>query len=252
MKDQTWDPGRYARNARFVAELGRPVVDLLVPQSGERILDLGCGDGALTLELISCGCEVVGVDASCEQIEAARSQGIDARVMSGEELTFDGEFDAVFSNAALHWMKRADDVIAGVRRALKPGGRFVGEFGGAGCVQTIRDGLAEALSRRGFDIDTLNPWYFPSPEEYEQKLRGHRFEVDFIKLIPRPTPLPTGLRGWLETFGERFTSIVPPAERDAFIAEVEELTRADLCSDGEWVADYTRLRFAATSGEPTN
>ncbi len=246
MKDQSWDPKRYAHNARFVAELGRPVVELLAPQAGERILDLGCGDGALTLELIECGCQIVGVDASPEQIEAACQQGIDARVMSGESLSFDGEFDAVFSNAALHWMKQPDEVIAGVRRALRAGGRFVGEFGGAGCVQTIRDGLSVALSRRGFDLAALNPWYFPSSEEYGEKLRQQQFQVDFIKLIPRPTPLPTGLRGWLETFGERFTSVVPEADRDAFIAEVEDLTRANLYKEGEWVADYTRLRFAAT------
>lgn len=249
MKDQTWDPERYARNARFVAELGRPAVELLAPRAGEQILDLGCGDGALTRELVDCGCEVVGVDASSEQIEAACRLGLDARVMTGEGLTFENEFDAVFSNAALHWMQQPDQVIAGVRRALREGGRFVGEFGGDGCIQKIRDGLAQVLAGWSFDFESLNPWFFPSPEEYGQRLREQGFEVNFIKLIPRPTPLPTGLRGWLETFGERFTSLVPEADRDGFIAEVEELTRADLYQDGEWVADYTRLRFAATRGE---
>src|SRR5450432_1631050 len=120
---QTWDPDRYARNARFVADLGAPVVDLLAPRAGERILDLGCGDGVLTAKLAPLGCEVIGVDASPQQIDAARKLGLDARVANGEALDFDAEFDAVFSNAALHWMKKADRAIAGVFRALRPGGR---------------------------------------------------------------------------------------------------------------------------------
>ena len=123
--NQSWDPDAYARNARFVSDLGAPVVELLAPQAGERILDLGCGDGALTIKLAEMGCDVVGVDSSAPQIEAARRLGLDARVADGERLSFDAEFDAVFSNAAIHWMKPVDDVIAGVWRALLPGGRFV-------------------------------------------------------------------------------------------------------------------------------
>src|SRR5258705_11792014 len=109
-----------------------PVVELLAPKAGERILDVGCGDGALTQKLVAMGCEVVGVDGSTEQIAAARAIGLDAHVMDTQHLTFDNEFDAVFSNAALHWMKRADDVIAGAWRALRPRGRFVAEIGRAG------------------------------------------------------------------------------------------------------------------------
>src|SRR5512142_2028530 len=139
---QTWDPERYARNARFVADLGMPVVELLAPKSGERILDLGCGDGALTEKLVAMGCTVVGVDGSAEQVAAARARGLDCHVMDGEQLTFNNEFDAVFSNAALHWMKRADAVIAGVWRALKPGGRFVAECGGHGNIKAIETALS--------------------------------------------------------------------------------------------------------------
>ncbi|MEE2710272.1 MAG: class I SAM-dependent methyltransferase, partial [Gemmatimonadota bacterium] len=120
---QSWNPDRYARNARFVAELGMPVFSLLDPKAGERILDLGCGDGALTEKLVEADCDVVGVDGSAEQIKAACQRGLNARVMDGQQLTFENEFDAVFSNAAMHWMNRPDDVIGGVRRALKPDGR---------------------------------------------------------------------------------------------------------------------------------
>src|SRR5881296_2393864 len=141
---QTWDPERYARHARFVSELGAPVVELLAPQPGERILDLGCGDGALTAKLAALGCAVVGVDASAPQVDAAKTLGVDARVLDGEHLAFEGEFDAVFSNAALHWMKRADVVIAGVWRALRPGGRFVAECGGRGCIATIETAMLKA------------------------------------------------------------------------------------------------------------
>src|SRR5579862_57880 len=145
---QTWDPDSYARNARFVSDLGAPVVELLAPRPGERILDLGCGDGALTAKLVALGCDVVGVDASAAQVDAARRIGLDARVGDGNLLNFDAEFDAVFSNAAIHWMNRPDDVIAGVSRALKPVGRFVGEFGGYGCVEKIKRALIASLKRR--------------------------------------------------------------------------------------------------------
>src|SRR5688500_15143750 len=134
---QSWSAEGYARNARFVADLGQPVLELLAPQPGERILDLGCGDGALTTKLVAAGATVVGGDASAELVAAAQALGLDARIADGQALAFEAEFDAVFSNAALHWMKQPDAVIAGVRRALKPGGRFVGEFGGHGNVAAI-------------------------------------------------------------------------------------------------------------------
>lgn len=243
---QTWDPERYARNARFVADLGAPVAELLAPRPGERILDLGCGDGALTAKLAAMGCQVVGVDGSAQQVAAARALGLDARVMDGERLGFAGEFDAVFSNAALHWMKHADDVIAGVWRALRPGGRFVAECGGHGCVATIVAALVEALGRRGIDGGRRNPWYFPTVEEYRGRLESRGFEVGHIVLIPRPTPLPSDITGWLETFGESFTSALPAGERAALAAEVREALRPRLCdAEGRWTADYVRLRFAA-------
>lgn len=243
---QTWNPERYARNARFVSELGMPVVELLAPKPGERILDLGCGDGALTQKLVELGCRVTGVDSSPSQIEAAKLLGLDARVMAGESLAFDAEFDAVFSNAALHWMKRADEVIAGVAKALLPGGRFVAEMGGYGCVAKIKNALVAALDRRGLDGQSAIPWYFPTAEDYSNRLRAQGFKVKHMMLFPRPTPLPGDITGWLETFAESFTSVLPVEARPAFIEEVREALRPELRNEeGNWTADYVRLRFAA-------
>jgi trans-aconitate methyltransferase len=243
---QTWDPERYARNARFVAELGMPVVELLAPRPGERILDLGCGDGVLTQRLVSMGCHVVGVDGSAAQVAAARARGLDAHVMDGEHLTFHDAFDAVFSNAALHWMTRADEVIAGVWRALKPGGRFVAECGGDGCVAKILAALTAALERRGIDAARVNPWYFPTTDDYGARLRARGFTVNCIALVPRPTLLPGDITAWLETFAESFTAALPATERPAFLDEVCNALRPELCdADGRWTADYVRLRFAA-------
>jgi trans-aconitate methyltransferase len=246
MTNQPWNAQTYATNARFVADHGMPVVELLNPQPGERILDLGCGDGALTIKLKELGGAVVGVDASENLIQAAQALGLDARVMDGHKLEFDRPFDAVFSNAALHWMKQPEQVIAGVIRSLKSGGRFVGEFGGAGNVATIHQALLDRMRAFGYDPEVLNPWYFPTREAYQIQLEAAGFEVTQIELIPRPTPLPTGVRGWLETFANPFTQALPEGERSAFLDTVIQTVKPTLCdASGQWTADYVRLRFAA-------
>lgn len=244
---QTWEPEGYARHARFVSDLGAPVVELLAPRAGERILDLGCGDGVLTKKLQDLGCTVVGIDGSAAQVEAAKKLGVDARVMSALELSFVDEFGAVFSNAVLHWIKDADRVIAGVWRALKLGGRFVAECGGYGCVAKIEAALVAALERRGVDGWAANPWYFPTVEDYRSRLETRGFRVDYIALIPRPTPLPGDIDGWLATFAQSFTSALPASDRPGFIHHVKEMLRPQLCdATGHWTADYVRLRFSAT------
>jgi len=221
-----------------------PVVDLLSPKSGERILDLGCGDGVLSLKLVELGCKVVGVDSSCEMTRAAQALGLDAHVMDGQSLAFDNEFDAVFSNAVLHWVKEPEKVIAGVWQALRPGGRFVGEFGGHGNVATIVAALGSALAARGGSAPS--PWYFPRPEEYGKLLEARGFEVGVIGLFPRPTLLPGDIGGWLETFAQPYISCLPAVERKEFVAEVVDALRNVLCdASGAWKADYVRLRFAA-------
>ena len=227
---QIWDPASYARNARFVSDLGSPVVDLLAPKPGERILDLGCGDGVLTKKLADLGCEVVAVDSSLPQVEAARKLGLNAFAISGEELQYQykEEFDAVFSNAVLHWIRRADVMLGGVYRSLKPGGRFVAECGGHGCVHKIRTALVQALDRRGFDGEARVPWYFPTPGDYATRLERAGFRVDSIALIPRPTPLPGDIIDYLETFALNFFQGFSDEARSDYLQEVRTVLEPQL------------------------
>lgn len=243
-----WNPAQYDRNARFVSDLAVPVLELLAPRPGERILDLGCGDGALTAVLAERGCVVVGIDSSPDMVEAARTRGVDARVGDGRDLPFEQELDAVFSNAALHWMKEPSRVIAGVWRALRPGGRFVGEMGGQGNVAAIENALVAATRARGLRV--ASPWFFPAADEYRSLLERQGFEVRSVELIPRPTRLPGDLRDWLQTIPQPYTAAVAEAERAAFIDEVVARLRDELCDErGCWTADYVRLRFAAIRPE---
>ena len=250
MRD-AWSAARYEANARFVSDLGAGVLEWLAPQAGERILDLGCGDGALTLKLVEAGAQVTGVDASASMVEAARARGIDAETMAGEALSFGDAFDAVFSNAALHWMTDPDAVIAGVVRALRPGGRFVAEFGGHGNVAAIRTALSAVIARRcGIEDAPAGIWYFPSVAEHRRRLEAAGLTVRRIALIPRPTPLPGDMGAWLETLAAPVLALVPEGERAAVRDEARALVRPALCdSDGNWTADYVRLRFEAVLEE---
>ena len=243
---QTWLAERYAENAGFVPALGAPVLDLLAPQPGERILDLGCGDGILSEKIAAAGADVVAVDAGPDMVAAARARGLDARVMDGQRLSFDREFDAVFSNAALHWMRDQDAVLAGVFRALKPGGRFVAEMGGHGNTAAILVALSAVLARRGRDAMRLSPWWFPSAAAYRTKLESAGFTVAEIAIIPRPTVLPGSIEGWLDTFCEPFFGVLPEPDRARARAETAGLLRPVLRDEtGTWIADYVRLRFRA-------
>jgi len=244
---QHWSARRYAATAHFVPTLGAPVLELLAPAPGERILDLGCGDGVLSERIAAAGASVVAVDAAPDMIAAARARGIDARVMDGQQLAFDREFDAVFSNAALHWMRDAAAVLAGVRRALKPGGRFVGEMGGHGNNAAILVALATVLARHGLDAARLKPWWFPSAAAYRQKLEEAGFAVAEIRIHPRPTILASGIEAWLDTFAEDLLGALPEPDRLPARREVADLLRPVLVDEtGTWVADYVRLRFRAT------
>lgn len=251
MANQSWNPEDYQKSADFVPLLGRSVLELLAPRAGERILDLGCGDGTLTKELADRGAVVVGVDASPEMVAAARAKGLDARLADGERLDFgdDEKFDAVMSNAALHWMSDHHAVARGVWNALRPGGRFAAECGGEGCVRIIREGMKIALGKRGIDYKSRNPWKYPEADTLSHILENQGFKVACIARIDRPTPLPDGLRGWLSTFANRQAEGFSPGEREAFFDDVEDYCRPSLFKDGVWIADYVRLRFLATKPE---
>ena len=242
----SWNPDSYARNARFVSDLGEPLLQLLEPKPGELILDLGCGDGVLTEKIAAIGCNVVGIDNSFSQLQASKKRGLQALVMDGQQIGFKQTFDAVFTNAALHWMKKPEKVVAGVRNSLKPGGRFVGEFGGKGNVEKIRSALHKALRKRGIDPVPIDPWYYPSVEEYSKLLSSAGFMLEYIELIPRPTKLPGDILGWLEVFAQPFTKSVAEADRPRFLAEIRgELATSLRDAEGNWFADYVRLRFKA-------
>jgi trans-aconitate methyltransferase len=243
----SWNPETYSKNARFVSDLGEPLLNLLDPQPGEWILDLGCGDGALTEKIASAGSVVIGVDGSAALLTAARARGLAIVRMDGQRLALKRRFDAVFSNAALHWMKQPEAVAAGVAACLKRGGRFVGEFGGKGNIETIRAALHTALLERGIDPWTADPWYYPSPEEYSGLLERFGFTVDSIDLIPRPTKLPGDILDWLSVFAQPFTRAVAEGESRIYLTEVRASLEPVLKKpDGAWYADYVRLRFKAT------
>lgn len=241
-----WTTDTYRTNAAYVPALGAAAFELLNPRAGERVLDVGCGEGSLTERIVAAGATVVGVDASAEMIAAATARGLDARLIDAERLPFEREFDAVFSNAALHWVRDHDAMLAGVRRALRPGGRFVAEFGGHGNIAAIQVAIRSVLANRGWETNVHR--YYATPAEYTARLETHGFAVRQIDLIPRPTPLPTGMRGWLETFERATLDRLPPDEREAFLQEVEDLLREEVCdSYGNWTAHYVRLRFLATT-----
>jgi trans-aconitate methyltransferase len=238
---QTWSPSGYAHHAAFVPALGAAILEKLAPAAGERILDLGCGDGSLTEQLIQRGARVVGVDASPEMVAAARVRGIDAQVMDATQLTFEAEFDAVFSNAVLHWIQDQDAVLAGVARALVRGGRFVAEFGGFTNIAAISVALRAVLGNRGLPFS--RHWYYPTPAAYSALLERHGFAVELATLFPRPTPLPTGMSGWLHTFGKGALGALREQERAEVEREIIDLLKPSLCDEqGNWTADYVRLQ----------
>jgi trans-aconitate methyltransferase len=242
---QVWNAEDYEKHARFVSALAGPVLEWLQPQAGQRILDLGCGDGVLTEELKRRDVDVLGVDVSESLLAAALARGVETRRMDGQKLPFDAEFDAVFSNAALHWMSDAGAVIEGVFRALKPGGRFVAEFGGHGNVAAVTTAMRATAWRRGGDAALAGPWFFPSVAVYREMLEERGFRVVRIGLFPRPTPLPTGMIAWLKVFRRPFFAQYG-AEEDQVLAEVEELLAPSLRdARGNWTADYVRLRVEA-------
>lgn len=243
---QTWNPEQYRKNAGFVAFYGAPVVDLLGDIQGKKILDLGCGDGVLTQSLVDKGAIVTGVDSSPDMIQDAKERGLNAHVMDATKLTFNGEFDAVFTNAVLHWISDHPAVLTGVHRALKPNGQFAGEFGGHGNIAAVRTALLAGVASVGHPIENRYPHNYPTESKFRQDLESAGFEVLSTEIIHRPTALPEGIRGWYDTFGKIALEGLTPGEREAALSYAENLLRPSLCDDqGIWTADYVRLRFVA-------
>lgn len=247
---QTWDTEAYATNGRFVATLASDVVALLAPQPGEHILDLGCGDGALTEQLAATGAILTGVDNSPTMLAAAQQRNLHVEQHNATALPYHQQFDAVFSNAALHWITGLSGhlaLLAGIHRSLRPGGRFVAEMGGHGNIAAIRTALQATLAPFHIDAEATAASFFASPALYRRLLETAGFTVQSIALIPRPTPLPSGMESWLNTFRNGVLDHLSAVDRATVlnntIALLEPILRD---ADGDWTADYVRLRFHAT------
>jgi trans-aconitate methyltransferase len=245
-----WDPELYDAKHGFVAASAKDLLAQLAPQPGERILDLGCGTGTLTSQISASGADVLGVDRSAEMIDEARKKFPQVRfeVCDARSLPFSSEFDAVFSNAALHWIPEAGSVVEGVSHGLKLNGRFVAEFGGKGNVRAVVASLESALTSLGISPAGANPWYYPGLAEYASLLERNGLEVYEAALFERPTKLEDGERGfenWIKMFCQSFLERVPEHQRYSFIRSAEQSARTQLWKADHWALDYRRLLIAA-------
>jgi SAM-dependent methyltransferase len=233
-----WDATDYARVGGFVAQLGEAALDLLDPQPGEHILDVGCGDGTLTLKIKEAGADVVGIDNNLSMIGAAKAKGLDARLMDAAQMKFGEAFDAAFSNATLHWVLDKERAARAIWFALKNGGRFAGEMGGEGNLAALREALDDVLVTRGFGPPTYAANWYPSPEDFIAVYEQAGFKDVDARLIERPTPLEHGVQAWVTTFRKGWLDRagVPDEERPEIAAAVADRV-------GSNVADYVRLRF---------
>jgi SAM-dependent methyltransferase len=233
-----WNAADYASVGAFVAALGGAALDLLDPQPGERILDVGCGEGTLSLKIIERGATVLGVDNSPEMIAVARAKGVDALLLPAEDMQFFAEFDAAFSNATLHWVLQKEQAARAIFRALKPGGRFVGEMGGEGNIEKLREALDEELIIRGYAPPLESSNWYASPEEFAAVYEAAGFREIDARLIERPTPIEHGIAAWVTTFRKGWLDRagVPEQERIEIGAAVADRV-------GSNIADYVRLRF---------
>ena len=233
-----WDAHDYARVGAFVPALGDAALDLLNPRRGESVLDVGCGDGTLTLQIKERGADVVGIDNSLSMVGAAREKGLDARLMDAADLRFAEAFDAAFSNATLHWVLAKERAARAIWFALKNGGRFAGEFGGKGNLQRLRDALDTDLEARGYEPPLAQGNWYPTTDDFGELYDASGFRDIDAQLIARPTPLEHGVAAWVRVFraGWLDAAGVPEAERD-------ELAEAVARRVGDDTADYVRLRF---------
>ncbi len=246
-----WNPELYDDKHAFVSQYGQDVLEMLDVKPAERILDLGCGTGDLAKQIAGLGARVIGIDASVEMISQAKEKypEMDFSVADATAFHFDEPFDAVFSNATLHWIHGQDKLIECVYHCLKPGGRFIAEFGGKGNMHHMIAAAAQVLRAHGYAGQAqTNPWYFPSVGEYTSKLEAHGFRVTFAVHFDRPTLLEDGAMGvgkWIAMFGSQFLEGIPGGEKKEMINEITNLLDPYYNRDGKWYADYKRLRFIA-------
>jgi trans-aconitate methyltransferase len=245
-----WNPSLYNDKHSFVYEYGANLVGLLAPKEGERILDVGCGSGQLTNQIAQVA-QVVGIDSSPQMVADARSKypSIDFYVMDAANFSFNEPFDAIFSNATLHWVLNKEGAVKCMYAALKQGGRLVVEFGGRGNVETIVTQLRRSLSSHGFtDNGAREVWYFPSAGEYSSLLEKYGFKVQMIQHYDRPTELSDsehGIEDWLDMFGRPYLEGLSDEQKDLIKKEVKESIKEKLFQNGKWYADYKRLRVVA-------
>ena len=245
-----WNVSLYNEKHGFVYQYGSQLIDLLNPKEGELILDLGCGSGQLTSK-ISESASVIGIDSSEEMIKASQDlfPEIDFYQMNADSFSFDQSFDAIFSNAVLHWVKDQKTTTTNMFNHLNTGGRLVVEFGGYGNVATIVDALRWSLKNHGFDENAvLERWYFPSISEYTSLLEDAGFEVSLAQLYDRPTLLESkneGIKDWIEMFGTHFFKGIDTKDKAAILTEVQDKVRSTCFKDGQWHADYRRIRIMA-------
>ncbi len=246
-----WNAELYDQKHAFVYQYGESVLELLGVQPGERILDLGCGTGYLTQQISDLGADVVGIDHSPEMIRKAKETYLEVSfsVADAAKFGFTEPFDAIFSNAALHWVKDHDAMMKCAYHNLKPGGRFVAEMGGKGNVQQLIAATKQVLIKYGYDkqAETML-WRFPSLGEYTSELESHGFRVTFATHFDRPTALQDGDEGvakWIAMFGEHYFEGVPSNQKQQMLKEITDILRPAYYNDGIWYADYKRLRFTA-------
>ncbi|MFA5501789.1 MAG: class I SAM-dependent methyltransferase [Sulfurovaceae bacterium] len=246
MSTNKWNADKYNKHADFVSNLAFPVVDLLHPQESEKVLDLGCGDGTLAVEIEKFNTKVIAVDLSEDMVEKTKAKGIEAYVMSATELPFENEFDAVFSNAVLHWVKEPETAIKKISQALKAEGRFIAEFGGYGNIKYLTDAMQKVFGRHEEYGEFNNPWYFPKDEDHKEMLEANGFKVEYIELIPRPTKI-DDISNWLDIFANGIVSHLTEEQQNQFKEEVRDILKPKIYSEKDgWVADYVRLRLKAT------
>lgn len=245
-----WNAVLYDNKHKFVSNFGGDLISILHPQKGEHILDVGCGTGDLAHDISKSGAIVTGIDAAQSMIEAAKEKypTIHFSVQDGEQFSFDRPFHAVFSNAAIHWMKNQQKVVQNCYDALLPNGRFVAELGGANNIQSITDAVKEASNCLSIPYDvSLFPWIFPSKEEMTDHLIHAGFNILAIEHYERPTPLvgEDGIRNWLKMFSNNMFKNLTLDEKEAIYNECERILRPTLYKENGWTADYWRLRFIA-------